>query len=62
MTATPVSGVIMPWLVAMTALPDEVVVVLNAVTLQPLTVDVLVVHVCVTWLVFPESVVGKHLT
>lgn len=49
-------------LVARFAVPDEVVVVLNAVTLQPLTVDVLVVHVWVTWLVLPEIVVGKHLT
>lgn len=48
--------------VARLADPLETDVVVNAVRLQPLTVDVLVVQVCVTWLVLPEIVVGKHLT
>lgn len=47
---------------AIFAVPEEVVVVLNAVILHPLTVNVLVVQVCVTLLVLPERVVGKHLT
>lgn len=58
------SGLSVATLVAIFALPVVIEVVVKAVMLQPLTVDVLVVHVCVTcsWLVPEVTVVGKHLT